>query len=127
MILVDFSTEWCPPCNAMSDWLAGNSDDYESYYPGVRDAINNDEVTWVTILTQQNDGSPASKKTCKDWDNAYPNEHIPVLAGGPDEEASINLSYFPRHLVGRRHAHRRHTRRRLRVSARSLIVHRVTG
>jgi len=95
MILVDFSTEWCPPCQATAAWLAGLTDDYESSYPGVRDAIENDDLTWVTILTQQNDGSPAVKKTCKDWDRSYPNEMVPVLAGGPDQEASINLGYWP--------------------------------
>ena len=94
-VLVDVSTQWCPPCNDLAGWLDGANDYYDDVYPGVDEAVENGEVFWVTVLTQQNDGTEATKKTCKEWYDLYPHPEIPVLAGGVDEEAAINMTYIP--------------------------------
>ena len=96
-VLIDVSTQWCPPCQGMAAWLDGQEDIYgfEGAYPGVVEAVEDGDVFWVTVLTQQNDGSEATKKTCKEWYDVYPHPLIPILAGGMDEEAAINLTGWP--------------------------------
>ena len=83
-IVIDASASWCGPCQATSAWLsegAGNDPfEYEEDYKKVRLAIKNDEVHWITILTDNLERryTPVFADT-RDWDTAFPNERIPVI------------------------------------------------
>lgn len=79
-IIVDFSAMWCPPCNAISEWVSGQDDGYESLFPGLRDAIDAGDVIWVTILIDDySQFSTAQPDDVAAWDAMYPHDRIPVL------------------------------------------------
>jgi thiol-disulfide isomerase/thioredoxin len=99
-IVLDVGTPWCGPCKAMASYLStGNTDaliwndegehfpwwkpEYEDLYRMVQD----EEVYWVTILFSESATSgPAEQSDCEEWEAAFPNEHVPVLA---DTDLSI--------------------------------------
>lgn len=87
-IVIDASAEWCGPCQAGAEWLAGGADAYdlESTHADVREAVDNGELAWVTILTQDISGAPADEAAVKRWDDDFPNRKIPVLA---DEQSEV--------------------------------------
>lgn len=94
-ILIDVSAQWCGPCNEMSDWLEGGPSVYNEYN-NVRRAVNNDEVIWLTFLSQDTTGADARARTAEEWFEAYPNEKIPVLVDhGQDLAGWMNLNFFP--------------------------------
>ena len=87
--LVDVSADWCGPCNSLAAWLEGDSDSFEGSYPGVRDAIDNGDLYWITII----DGSASE---VNNWRNKYPHSEIPVLHDKKGRMADhIGLNYFP--------------------------------
>jgi thiol-disulfide isomerase/thioredoxin len=90
-VIIDISAQWCPPCQATASWLSGGTDSYglEGYYGDVRAAVDAGDIYWVTLLVEDNAGNPATWQTSKQWDTAYPNEAIPVLA---DPEMSLFYS-----------------------------------
>ena len=84
-VIVDVSAQWCPPCNAMADYMDGNDavwgdDAFAASLKPLRDGVDSGDLLWVTVLPEQNDGSAATVKTVKEWHKAYPTEAIPVLA-----------------------------------------------
>ncbi len=83
-IVIDISAQWCGPCQSISLWLSGQDEalnqQYDDEYPGVRDAVDNRELFWVTIMGEAQDYSDATKKVCKEWEAEYPHENIAVLA-----------------------------------------------
>ena len=80
-ILVDVSAEWCGPCQQMSDWLAGNQNNsYLQEYEDIREAVEAGDVLWVTVLAENTNYAPATPRTLQNWDNAFPNENIAVIA-----------------------------------------------
>lgn len=78
-IVIDVSAQWCPPCQEMADWLEGGPSGFSAYNP-IRRAVNDGDVIWITILAEDSSYQPARARTCEEWDAAYPNENIAVLA-----------------------------------------------
>ncbi len=84
-VIIDVSAQWCPPCNAMADYMDGNDgvwgdDAFAASLKPLRDQVDAGDLLWVTVLPEQNDSSPATVKTAKEWHKAYPTEPIAVLA-----------------------------------------------
>ncbi len=81
-IILDVFAEWCPPCMNVGSWLSGGGDPYglEAEFGAVREAINNGDIYWLSIMEQDNQGGPANLAAVQRWDSSYPNEHVPVIA-----------------------------------------------
>jgi thiol-disulfide isomerase/thioredoxin len=80
-VIIDISAEWCPPCREMAAWMDGENDTYDADLgTGLRKAVNQGEVIWVTVLGEDDGGEPAPPATAKRWYREFKNEHIPVLA-----------------------------------------------
>jgi thiol-disulfide isomerase/thioredoxin len=96
-IVIDMGTIFCGPCKAMAAYLSTGDmsnlvwDPPEGaapgYYPwwsedyeGLRDMIANEEIYWLTVLFNESVSGPSDQEECAEWDEAYPNPHIPVLA-----------------------------------------------
>jgi len=98
-IIVDVSAQWCPPCNDLAKWLHNDPNvapAYDAYWPGIREAVENGDVYWVTILTEQQSGDPAVLETSQQWHGVYPDKPIPVIADHQEEmESYLQLQYFP--------------------------------
>lgn len=94
MILVDISAIWCGPCNATAAWLAGGRDQM-GFGDKIPEAVNNGEVYWLTVLTQDVSGRSVEVEELQEWDENYPNEHIPVLAGNSSFQREYLFGGFP--------------------------------
>ncbi len=80
-VVVDLSTEWCGICREMSTWLVGPGDrTWDGQYPGVREAVQDGGVRWITVLSQDHEGRPSDWATSARWDAELGHERIPVLA-----------------------------------------------
>ena len=77
-ILLDISAEWCGPCNEMSAWLNGDSTALNEYNR-IRQAVNQGEIYWVTILAQNVQGGDPDAAIGARWYEEYPKEQVPVL------------------------------------------------
>jgi thiol-disulfide isomerase/thioredoxin len=97
-IILDISAQWCPPCQATASWLAGGDDDYglEGEFAHVREAVNNGEIYWVTIMAQDSAGDDPEGETCTEWDEDYPNHNVPCIADHDQQMmAHLNQPGFP--------------------------------
>jgi hypothetical protein len=96
-VLLYVAAAWCGPCYATADWLSGGGDDYyDGTYPDLRDAVDSGEVTWITVLTDDFSGAPASKQAVREWHESYPHDLVPVLEdGGYDVVDHIQLPGWP--------------------------------
>ncbi len=93
-ILIDVSTEWCSPCNWMASVLAGQEEVAE--WQPLLAAVAAGELYWITILGQTNDGQPADLDLLHRWEEAYPNDRVPLMADpGTDLNQYIELSGWP--------------------------------
>lgn len=81
-IVMDISAEWCPPCQATSGWLSGDSElsYFNDWAPDLKAMVDNGEMHWITVLVEDNGGAGPNKSVSKSWDSAFPHELIPVLA-----------------------------------------------
>ncbi len=80
-IVVDVSAEWCPPCQAMSGYLAGDPD-YTAALgldPALKNQIEKGNLYWVTVLSEDNDAKAPTFDVIERWDEAFPNENVPLL------------------------------------------------
>lgn len=96
-ILVDVSAEWCPPCQQLALWLEGepNGLGLPAEWTPVRDAVENGDMYWITIMGDGNSG-PATPATSKAWHSAYPFEPVPVIADTQQESVRyIGLRGWP--------------------------------
>jgi thiol-disulfide isomerase/thioredoxin len=98
-IIIDVSAEWCPPCNDMADWVAtGESGvDWESALGSdLRPAIEEGRVTWLTILSENDDYEIADPNTAKRWYREHRDPKVPVFSdttGNPTDFAAVG--FFP--------------------------------
>jgi len=84
-ILIDVAAENCGPCQGMSMWSSGMVTSAQmgltDEYDAIPEAVENGDILWVTILYKSySTGAPASQGATVDWDESYPNEHVPVLS-----------------------------------------------
>lgn len=94
-VMLDFSAQWCAPCNALADFMTGANNSFP--YTKLREALQNGDLYWVTVLGQNFEGDPATAVTSTEWADLHPDDLIPVLSP-PNPHASlhyINLHYFP--------------------------------
>ncbi|MBX2800531.1 MAG: hypothetical protein KTR31_22825 [Myxococcales bacterium] len=95
-VLIDVSAEWCPPCNDMAAWLDGESDAFFDNYVQLREAVEAGDLYWLTILSEDNSGGPATQEVVSRWYDSYPSPHVPVLA---DRDAEVppymDLRFWP--------------------------------
>lgn len=86
-VVVDLSAQWCVPCRDIAGWLEGES--YETFagLDAARDAVDQGELLWVTVLVQDNNLSPATSQTVSEWHTEFPHPEVPVLA---DPQGSLH-------------------------------------
>lgn len=79
-IVIDISSMWCGPCHDYGYWLAGEDLSYDSYNPGVREAVNNGDIVWITVLMDDySQGNEADAADVATWAAQFENHNIPVL------------------------------------------------
>jgi thiol-disulfide isomerase/thioredoxin len=97
-IVIDMGTKWCVPCKALAAYLStGDMSHLEwthesaepgDYYPwwsaeyeGLAERVQAGELYWITVLFSESaTAGAATTEDCEEWDAAYPNPAIPVLA-----------------------------------------------
>ncbi len=81
--LIDVSTQWCPPCHNVASWIAGvddnATDDFESFYPTVREKVQGKKIWWMTFIVQDIDGGPPTSEDAIVWDQMHANPLVPIL------------------------------------------------
>ena len=105
-LVLDTSAAWCPPCQALADYMAGNDaaasgiiNDpvwVEDYLRVIRDYVNWGCVKWFTVITQNPAGGPAQDIDAANWDASYHNPEIPVIADPTGEfEQYMLITQYP--------------------------------
>ena len=69
----------------------------EAEFGHVRQGVEDGDIYWITILTENTSGAAPSQSDVEFWDTQYPNEHVPVLADPVADQAFNHLqqTYFP--------------------------------
>jgi len=99
-IMMDLSALWCGPCQTYAEWLSGLNpdlnDQYDEIFPGVRDAVDNGDVRWITIMGEDMVGIEASVDTLHEWEDEFPNDNILLLAD-PEQKLVefVDLGFWP--------------------------------
>lgn len=94
-VVIDFSAQWCVPCMNLADFMTDGNDSLP--YTTLRDAVQSDEVYWITVMGQNVSFGLPTAVTSEEWAADFPDEKIPVIAP-PNPAASmhyIDLHYFP--------------------------------
>jgi len=92
-VMIDISAMWCGPCQDMATYLSGTDTWWADYFPDLRDMVNNGDIYWVTILTEDTRGGTVSADDAASWDEAFPNENIAVL--GDDGTYGAMVGWYP--------------------------------
>jgi thiol-disulfide isomerase/thioredoxin len=94
-VVLDISAEWCPPCQALASMLSGpDVGGWGSFYPNLKQLVDDGDILWVTVLGQDNSYNPPDLDVLENWEESYPHELIPVLADeGPVWEKYLILGW----------------------------------
>ncbi|MEZ4317583.1 MAG: hypothetical protein R3F61_08760 [Myxococcota bacterium] len=91
-VVIDVSAEWCPPCQDLSAWIAGN--DPESGYGSVWGAgpqrIADGEVYWLTLMAEDVQGRPPDPELAERWESAFPSDDTVVVLS---DEPQLSKDY----------------------------------
>ncbi|MEQ1500698.1 MAG: hypothetical protein ABMB14_00640 [Myxococcota bacterium] len=97
MVMIEFATVWCTPCNAWAAYLLGDGPDPYFDYPNLREAVQTGAVRWITVLIEDELGQTPLSSDAAAWAENHPNPAVPVLAPG-NPSASVHytgLGGFP--------------------------------
>ncbi len=86
-VVLDYSAEWCPPCQGFASWLSYGNASYDSSFPGVYDNVWNEKVRWLTFLGEDNYGDIPTVEVLHNWEESYPTPFIPIMAGSKDMQS----------------------------------------
>ena len=111
-IVLDTGTPWCKPCKAIAaylsdgdeshlNWKGPNDDQPEGPYPWWKEdysdlyqMVQDGDIYWITIVFTE--ATPIDIGDIQEWDETYPNEHIPVLFDEDNELVNhIPVTCYP--------------------------------
>jgi hypothetical protein len=83
-LVLDASAQWCGPCNdeaeSLRDWMAGS--------------WGQDGVSVITLMTQQQNGQPATTTTAQQWVSAHSLASVPSVYICADPKDSLSKGYM---------------------------------
>ncbi|TPV95368.1 MAG: hypothetical protein B7733_10200 [Myxococcales bacterium FL481] len=85
-VVIEIAAVWCGWCHELARLVGGRPSELDHYLPSygidkarlVR-AIEDEELYWVTILSQNDDGNPAEARDLAQWSADHPNDHVALL------------------------------------------------
>ena len=98
-IMIDIAAMWCGPCQGISKWLSGTGDPYnwEGTAPHVREAVENGDVYWVTLLGDDlnpNATGDVEPDELDDWTSAFPDDHVAVLGDATGKDGRGDAEFY---------------------------------
>ena len=86
LILIEFSTAWCRPCQELADWFSNDvptiteNRNWKKEYNILKELVSNNEIYFINIMLQDSYKDPASSESLEDWFQMYSDDNIPILA-----------------------------------------------
>ncbi len=111
-LILDVSTVWCGWCREMAAWLSGDMSEVDketaegytweasmggkSWYSVIPQLVQNGDVYWVTVLTEDKSGNAPAENDVTKWAGDFPNDQIAVLANTDQTmETYMSVTGFP--------------------------------
>lgn len=91
-VVIDISAEWCPPCQDMGNWIAGNDPGsvYGTVWGTGPQKVANGEVYWLTLLAEDLQGRPPGPELAERWEDTFPSDDaVTVLS----DEQQLSKDY----------------------------------
>jgi hypothetical protein len=80
----------------MASWLEQGDPGWDSAWQPVREAVDNGDVFWITVMAQDYSFNPGRRQTATEWYDLFPHPLIPVMADPDDLMIDhTNLRGFP--------------------------------